>query len=84
MDEGMTVRELEKEIKRINEGPTDKKTAGNIDPKLQAIYNDLEEKLKQVLGTKVSIHPKDNQKGKIEIEYYSQDEMDVIIGKLQN
>ncbi len=84
MDEGMTVRELEKEIKRINDGAQEKKSSAGIDPKLQAIYNDLEEKLKQILGTKVSIHPKDNQKGKIEIEYYSQDELDVIVGKLQN
>ncbi len=84
MDEGMTVRELEKEIKRINDGAQEKKSGAGIDPKLQAIYNDLEEKLKQILGTKVSIHPKDNQKGKIEIEYYSQDELDVIVGKLQN
>ena len=84
MDEGMTVRELEKEIKRINDGAQEKKSSAGIDPKLQAIYNDLEEKLKQILGTKISIHPKDNQKGKIEIEYYSQDELDVIVGKLQN
>ena len=84
MDEGMTVRELEKEIKRINEGKSDKDTKDNIDPKLKAIYSDLEEKLKQILGTKVSIHPKDNNKGKIEIEYYTQDELDVIVGKLQN
>ncbi len=84
MDEGMTVRELEKEIKRINEGVSEKKSNDNIDPKLKAIYSDLEEKLKQILGTKVSIHPKDNNKGKIEIEYYSQDELDVIVGKLQD
>ncbi len=84
MDEGMTVRELEKEIKRINEGVSEKKPNDNIDPKLKAIYSDLEEKLKQILGTKVSIHPKDNNKGKIEIEYYSQDELDVIVGKLQD
>ena len=84
MDEGMTVRELEKEIKRLNEGETAKKSGDNIDPKLQAIYSDLEEKLKQILGTKVSIHAKDNNKGKIEIEYYTQDELDVIVGKLQN
>ncbi len=84
MDEGMTVRELEKEIKRMNEGEPDKKSNDNIDPKLKAIYSDLEEKLKQILGTKVSIHPKDNNKGKIEIEYYTQDELDVIVGKLQN
>lgn len=84
MDEGLTVRDLEKEIKRINDGEPEKKQKDNIDPKLLAIYGELEEKLKQILGTKVSIHPKDNNKGKIEIEYYSQDELDVIVDKLQN
>ena len=83
MDEGLTVRELEKEIKRINEGEPEKKKKDDIDPKLQAIYKDLEEKCKQILGTKVSILPKDGQKGKIEIEYYNQDELDTIVGKLQ-
>lgn len=83
MDEGLTVRDLEKEIKRINDGEPEKKPKDNIDPKLLAIYGELEEKLKQILGTKVSIHPKDNNKGKIEIEYYSQDELDVIVDKLQ-
>ena len=84
MDEGLTVRDLEKEIKRINDGEPEKKPKDNIDPKLLAIYGELEEKLKQILGTKVSIHPKDNNKGKVEIEYYSQDELDVIVDKLQN
>ena len=84
MDEGLTVRDLEKEIKRINDGEPEKKPKDNIDPKLLAIYGELEEKLKQILGTKVSIHPKDNHKGKIEIEYYSQDELDVIVDKLQS
>ena len=83
MDENLTVRELEKEIKRINEGAPEKKPKESIDPKLLAIYSDLEEKCKQILGTKVSILPKDKQKGKIEIEYYNQDELDTIIGKLQ-
>ncbi|MCR4798003.1 MAG: ParB/RepB/Spo0J family partition protein [Lachnospiraceae bacterium] len=83
MDENLTVRELEKEIKRINEGAPEKKPKESIDPKLLAIYSELEEKCKQILGTKVSILPKDKQKGKIEIEYYNQDELDTIIGKLQ-
>ncbi|MCR5545107.1 MAG: ParB/RepB/Spo0J family partition protein [Lachnospiraceae bacterium] len=84
MDEGLTVRDLEKEIKRLNDGEPEKKPKENIDPKLLAIYGELEEKLKQILGTKVSINPKDNNKGKIEIEYYSQDELDVITDKLMD
>ena len=48
-------------------------------PKLEAICHDLEEKMKGILGTKVAINQKDNKKGKIEIEYYSMDELDRIM-----
>ncbi len=57
----------------------DKNKENDFDPKLQAIYTDLEEQLKGIFGTKVSINAKDKKKGKIEIEYYSQDELDRII-----
>ena len=50
-----------------------------LDPKLEAIYHDLEEQMKGILGTKVYISPKDAKKGKLEIEYYSQDELDRIV-----
>ena len=50
-----------------------------IDPKLEAICHDLEEKMKGIFGTKVAINQKDNKKGKIEIEYYSMDELDRIM-----
>ena len=43
------------------------------------IYQDLQEQMKKILGTKVSIVPKDNKKGKVEIEYYTQDELDRIV-----
>ena len=41
-----------------------------------AVFQDLEEKMKAALGTKVSINRKNDQKGKIEIEYYSMDELE--------
>ena len=44
-----------------------------------SIYKDLEEQIKGILGTKVSINPKNEKSGKLEIEYYSQDELDRII-----
>ena len=47
------------------------------------IYRNLEEELKTILGTKVSINAKDNRKGKLEIEYYSQEELDSIIDLLR-
>jgi ParB family chromosome partitioning protein len=47
------------------------------------VYRDIENKIKTVLGTKVSIRNKSNDKGKIEIEYYSQAELERIINMLQ-
>ena len=88
MDEGLTVRDLEKEIKALQKNDSSTKSGKekktSVDDKLSAIYRDLEESLKQKLGTKVSIIAKDNNSGKIEIDYYNQDELDVIVDKLQN
>ena len=79
-DENLSVRETEKLVKKIQKNkdvPEEKKKVS--DPAMEAIYHDLEEKMKSILGTKVAINKKDNQKGKIEIEYYSMDELDRII-----
>ena len=46
---------------------------------MTAIFGELEETMKTVFGTKVAINQKDDKKGKIEIEYYSMDELDRII-----
>ena len=79
-DEKLSVRDTEKLVKNIhNEKPDSPAAANKIDPQLLAVYRDLEEQMKSVLGTKVFINPKDNKKGKLEIEYYSQDELDRII-----
>ena len=80
-DEKLSVRETEKLVKKIQQekNETAKNKESKIDPKMEAIYHDLEEKMKAVLGTKVTINQKDDKKGKIEIEYYSQDELDRII-----
>jgi ParB family chromosome partitioning protein len=47
------------------------------------VYHDLEEQMKGILGTKVCINHKDAKKGKLEIEYYSQDELDRIIDMIR-
>lgn len=84
-DEKLSVRETEKLVKKLqkdkNASP-EKET--KLDPKIEAIYHDLEEKMKTVLGTKVSIHQKDEKKGKIEIEYYSPEELDRIIDMIRS
>lgn len=83
-DEKLSVRDTEKLVKNIqNEKKTKKEETKKIDPKLEAIYHDLEEQMKGILGTKVSIQPRDAKKGKLEIEYYSQDELDRIIDLLR-
>ena len=86
IDKRLSVREVEKEIKKMQNDKGDKKPSkkNEIDPQLIAVYSDLEEQLKESTGTKVSIIPKDNNKGKIEIEYYNQDELERIVDKLQN
>ena len=79
-DEKLSVRDTEKLVKNIqNEKEDSTSNKKQIDPQLLAVYRDLEEQMKSLLGTKVYINPKDNKKGKLEIEYYSQDELDRII-----
>ena len=72
-DEKLSVRETEKRVKEIKnpKKPKEKKVMENA-----FIYQDLEEKMKGVFGTKVSIASKGKGKGKIEIEYYSDDELE--------
>lgn len=83
-DEKLSVRDTEKLVKSIqNEKKNRTNVRKEIDPKLEAIYHDLEEQMKGILGTKVSINHKDEKKGKVEIEYYSQDELDRIIDLLR-
>lgn len=76
-DEKLSVRETEKLVKSILE-PKKEKTMKK-DPAEDAIYESLEEKMKGIMGTKVIINRKKNNKGKIEIEYYSRDELERII-----
>ena len=76
-DEKLSVRETEKLVKSILT-PTKKKPDVS-NPTEDAIYESLEEKMKGITGTRVFIHRKKNNKGKIEIEYYSRDDLDRII-----
>lgn len=79
-DEKLSVRDTEKLVKNLqNEKKVTSDVPKKIDPKLEAIYKDLEEQMKGILGTKVLINHKDEKRGKLEIEYYSQDELDRII-----
>lgn len=76
-DEKLSVRETEKLVKNLLEPPKKQEIKKNSAE--DAIYESLEEKMKGIIGTKVLIHRKKNDKGKIEIEYYSKDELERII-----
>lgn len=72
-DEKMSVREVEKLVKNLHKPEKPKKTENKS---LEVIYQNIEEKLKESLGTKVSISSKDNGAGKIQIEFYDHDDLD--------
>ena len=58
------------------------KKAG-IDPQTAIIYHQLEDKIKSIIGTKVQINAKSNKKGRIEIEYYSEEDLERIVSLLE-
>lgn len=83
-DEKLSVRDTEKLVKKLhNDRKKSTDTSKQIDKKMEAIFADLEEQVKQILGTKVYITHKDKNHGKLEIEYYSQDELDRIVDMLR-
>lgn len=76
-DNKLSVRETEELVRKILKPVKKKKKISN--PAEDAIYESLEEKMKGITGTRVFIHRKKNNKGKIEIEYYSRDDLERII-----
>ena len=81
-DEKLSVRETEKLVKKILHPKT--VVEAPADEENEAIYRDLEENLKTIIGSKVKITRKPGGKGNIEIEYYSTDELDRIIDLLRS
>lgn len=77
-DEKLSVRDVEKLVKNLNKPEKPKKDIIE-DKSLEIIYQDVSEKLKQSLGTKVEVSSKGNGSGKIEIEFYSHDDLERII-----
>ena len=76
-DEKLSVRETEKLVKKIlNPKKIQEKPA---DEQMNAVYERMEERLKGIVGTKVAISRGKGNKGKIEIEYYSQEELERIL-----
>ena len=75
IDDKLSVRELERIIKRISE---EKKNENNNKLELNPYYKELKNQLQNYFGTKVNISNKKNR-GKIEIEYYSEDDLQRIL-----
>ena len=80
-DEKLSVRETEKLVRKVStEGKIKKVEKKDIfTPQEEMVYKQYEEKMKVLMGTNVSINHKTRDKGKIEIEYYSQDELERIM-----
>lgn len=78
-DEKLSVRDVEKLMKELKK-PVKKQA--NTEKEHTFLYEDLEERLKGIIGTKVNVSPKKNGKGKIEIEYYSEQELERIFDLL--
>ena len=80
MDEKLSVRDIEKIVKAKNKPKIEKKK----NEKQEALYRDIENRLKDSIGTKVTIVAKGDKMGKIEIEFYDQDDlqkiMDLLLG----
>ena len=79
-DERLSVRETEKLVKKLlNDSSSPKNESSATEEDLSFLYKDLEEKFKYKLGAKTTIKAKNNEKGKIEIEYFSKEELEHIM-----
>ena len=78
-DNRLSVRETEKLVKKIINEEKNPKKSEETEEDFTYLYNDIEEKLKYKLGAKATIKAKSKGKGKIEIEYFSQDELDRLV-----
>ena len=74
-DEKLSVRETEKLVKALK---NPKKEIKKPKSEHTFVYDNIEEQMKNIIGTKVSVNPKANGKGRIEIEYYSEEELERI------
>ena len=86
-DRHLSVRDVEKLIKSRLSGKKKKKdtkkdAAEKTDPALELAYKEIEERLKQSLGTKTTIRHSGDGSGKLEIEFYSHEDLEKIVDML--
>lgn len=78
-DEKLSVRETEKLVKKMLEEKPEKPLNKREEEQNNVIYHEIEERLKSIIGSKVKINRKAGNKGRIEIEYYSSEELERIV-----
>ena len=77
IDKQLSVRETERLVKQSARKKPERKN--KIEPDYSIYYREYEDKMKEILGTKVHINRRDKNKGRIEIDYYSQNELERIM-----
>lgn len=82
-DEKLSVRDVEKLMKNLHKPEKAVKKAAE-DKAMEAIYLDIQDKLKARLSTKVTVTPKGDGAGKIEIEFYNHEDLDRLIDMMGN
>ena len=82
LEKDLSVRETEKLVRSLL-SPKKAAKPKTEDAQISAIYRDIEEQLRKSMGTRVSIQPIKGKKGKIEIEYYSDEDLERIIAQLR-
>lgn len=83
-DEKLSVRDVEKMVKNLHKPAKATKKEAADDKTMEAIYLDIEEKLKTRLSTKVTVTSKGEGAGKIEIEFYSHEDLDRLMDMMGN
>lgn len=83
-DEKMSVRDVEKMVKSLQKDKKEKQEDRKQEDAYTYIYRDMEEKMKAILGTKVKVNHGADHRGKIEIEYYSDEELERIYDMLRS
>jgi len=78
VSQNLSVRETEKLVKKFQKNPR-QKNRREEETDLTIFFREYEDKMKEILGTKVCINRKNRNKGRIEIEYYSGAELERIM-----
>ena len=85
VEKQLSVRETEKLVKQAGRKKPERKS--KVEPDYSIFFREYEDKMKEILGTKVHINRRDKNKGRIEIDYYSQNELERImelLGKIRD